>query len=153
MIWCADAAKLEMSMRRIAAPDGANTGGNKGLRRKRRRAGFTLIEMLVVLAIIGLIMALVGPRVLNQLSASREKAATLQIQAFSSALDIFFIDVGRYPSDSEGLNALVTAPGNAPGWKGPYLRTGQVPADPWGNPYRYSTNGREFRIVTDGQGG
>jgi general secretion pathway protein G len=124
--------------------------GNRRLAAKRRRAGFTLIEMLVVLAIIGLIMALVGPRVLNQLSSSREKAATLQIQAFSSALDIFFIDVGRYPTESEGLGALVSPPAGAAGWKGPYLRTGNVPTDPWGNPYRYSLNGRDYKIVTDG---
>ncbi|MCU0830248.1 MAG: type II secretion system major pseudopilin GspG [Rhizobiaceae bacterium] len=128
----------------------AKAPGPATLKRKRRRRGFTLIEMLVVLAIIGLIMALVGPRVLNQLSDSRERAATLQIQAFSSALDIFYIDVGRYPTESEGLNALVTAPSGAAGWKGPYLRTGAVPLDPWGQPYRYSSNGREFRIVTQG---
>jgi general secretion pathway protein G len=120
---------------------------------KRRRRGFTLVEMLVVLAIIGLVTALVGPRVLNQLSNSRERAAELQIQAFSSALDIFLIDNGRYPDEGEGLNALVQRPANADGWNGPYLRTGEVPLDPWGNAYRYVSDGRTFQITTLGPDG
>src|SRR5579871_1999167 len=74
---------------------------------KRSQRGFTLVEMLVVITIIGLIMALVGPRVLNYLSESRVKAARIQIQSFSSALDLFYLDAGRYPTDSEGLTALV----------------------------------------------
>jgi general secretion pathway protein G len=93
--------------------------------------------MLVVITIIGIIMALVGPRVLNYLGESKMKAAKIQIESFGSALDLFYLDLGRYPSGSEGLSALVQRPGSAASWNGPYLKTGVVPNDPWGNPYLY----------------
>src|SRR3978361_1430018 len=108
-------------------------------RRRRRRnpeAGFTLVEILVVITIIGLIMALVGPRVLGYLGESKAKAAKIQIESFSSALDLYFIDLGRSPSSADGLAAL-TRPTNAAGWNGPYLRGGVVPNDPWGHSYVY----------------
>lgn len=105
-------------------------------RRRRGEGGFTLVEILVVITIIGLIMALVGPRVLNYLSESKAKAAKIQIESFSSALDLYFLDLGRYPNSNEGLAAL-TRSNNAPGWNGPYLRGGVVPNDPWGHAYVY----------------
>ena len=84
--------------------------------------GFTLIEILVVITIIGLIMGLVGPRVLNYLSEAKGKAAKIQIESFASALDLYFLDSGRYPTTSEGLTVLVQRPGNALPWNGPYLK-------------------------------
>src|SRR5271163_61265 len=96
---------------------------------RRAEAGFTLVEMLVVITIIGL----VGPRVLSYLGESKVKAAKLQIESFSSSLDLFYLDVGRYPTSSEGLTALTEKPGNTAVWNGPYLKTGAVPLDPWGH--------------------
>jgi general secretion pathway protein G len=99
--------------------------------------GYTLIELLVVLTIISLIVGLTGPRVLGYLSDSRAKTAKLQIEGFSSALDLFFLDTGRYPTSSEGLEALTQRPSGVPIWNGPYVKGGRVPADPWGNVYKY----------------
>jgi general secretion pathway protein G len=100
-------------------------------------AGYTLIEMLVVLTIISLILGLVGPRVLSYLSESRVKTARLQIESFSSALDLYYIDVGRYPTESEGLIALAERPSGVEIWNGPYVKGGRVPMDPWGHAYQY----------------
>ncbi len=105
------------------------------------QAGFTLIEMLVVLVIIGLVMGLVGPRVLNYLSDARTKAARLQIEALSNSLDLFYLDVGRYPTSQEGLGALVRRPAGADTWNGPYVKGGTVPSDPWRNVYVYVAPG------------
>ena len=123
-------------------------------RRRRSQAGFTLVEILVVITIIGLIMALVGPRVLNYLGESKAKAAKIQIESFSSALDLYYLDLGRYPSSNEGLAAL-TRGNNAPGWNGPYLRGGVVPADPWGHNYVYRAPGERapFDIISLGSDG
>jgi general secretion pathway protein G len=120
--------------------------------------GFTLVEMLVVITIIGMIMALVGPRVLNYLSESRVKAAKIQIQSFGSALDLFYLDAGRFPSGSEGLTALTRPVSGVAGWNGPYVKGGNVPNDPWGNPYLYRQPGEhgayEIRSLgSDGQEG
>jgi general secretion pathway protein G len=127
----------------------------------RRRAvsdcerGFTLIEILVVITIIGLIMALVGPRVLNYLTESKVKAARIQIESFSSALDLYYLDMGRYPSSTEGLSALVQPIGNVSGWNGPYLKGSGVPNDPWGHAYLYRSPGERtaYEIMSYGSDG
>jgi general secretion pathway protein G len=95
--------------------------------------------MLVVITIIGLIMGLVGPRVLSYLSESKTKAAKIQIESLVAALDLYYLDNGRYPGANEGLVALVERPSSSSAWNGPYLKTGSVPADPWGHPYVYKT--------------
>ena len=125
---------------------------------RRRQHGFTLVELLVVITIIGLIMGLVGPRVLNYLTESKAKAAKIQIESLGSALDLYFLDVGRYPTTSEGLTALVRRPGSTGAWNGPYLKGGLVPADPWGNAYVYRSPGEHgsYDIISyaaDGQEG
>ncbi|WP_083463682.1 type II secretion system major pseudopilin GspG [Prosthecomicrobium hirschii] len=121
----------------------------------RLRAGFTLVEMLVVLVIIGLLVGLVGPRVFNQLSDAKTKTARIQIESFTNALDLFFLDMSRYPTTAEGLNALMVRPNNAATWNGPYLRGNGVPRDPWNNAYLYRSpgQGRPYEIVSLGSDG
>jgi len=122
---------------------------------RRGQAGFTLVEMLVVITIIGLIMGLVGPRVLTYLGESKVKAAKLQIESFGSSLDLFYLDTGRYPTGSEGLTALAQRPDNTGIWNGPYLKTGAVPADPWGHAYVYRVPAERgpYAIVSLGSDG
>ncbi|NPU10960.1 type II secretion system major pseudopilin GspG [Bradyrhizobium sp. 83012] len=108
---------------------------------REHERGFTLVEMLVVITIIGLIMGLIGPRVLNYLSESKTKAARIQLQSFSAALDLFYLDAGRYPSTSEGLAALAQRPAGLSAWNGPYLKGGTVPKDPWNTDYVYRAPG------------
>jgi general secretion pathway protein G len=119
-------------------------------------AGFTLIEMLVVLAIIGLLVGLVAPRVLGILADSKVKTAHIQIESFKNALDLYFLDEGHYPSTGEGLGALAARPVDESTWNGPYLRGGAVPRDPWNNPYVYRSpgdDGRSYDIISMGEHG
>jgi len=120
-----------------------------------RSAGFTLLELLVVIVIIGLLAAYVGPKYFSQLGKSEVTVARAQIEAFEKSLDTYRLDVGRYPTTEEGLNALMSAPPTAAGkWNGPYLKKG-VPADPWGHAYQYRAPGTkgEYEIVSLGKDG
>jgi general secretion pathway protein G len=117
--------------------------------------GFTLVEMLVVISIIALIMSLVGPRVLNFLGESKVKAAKIQIESLASALDIYALDTGKYPSASDGLTALMQRPAGGTNWSGPYLKGNMVPNDPWGKPYIYRSPGQHgvYDILSYGSDG
>jgi len=108
---------------------------------KNDKNGFTLIELLVVLMILGLLAGVAGPRVLRYLGSAKSDTAALQIEEFGAGLDLFHLEVGRYPTTEEGLKALSEQPSGVRGWNGPYLKKKQIPADPWGNAYRYSFPG------------
>ncbi len=122
---------------------------------KRNNRGFTLIELMVVMIIIALLAGFVAPKFFKRVDESRRTAAKNQISAFESALDMFYIDTGRYPTTEEGLTALVKKPENAKNWKGPYLKKA-IPKDPWGNDYVYKCpgqDGRDYDIISYGADG
>ncbi|HEU4851510.1 MAG TPA: type II secretion system major pseudopilin GspG [Telluria sp.] len=122
---------------------------------KKSAQGFTLLELLVVIVIIGLLAAYVGPKYFAQLGKSEVTVAKAQIESFEKSLDTYRLDVGRYPTTEEGLQALTTAPQTAGAkWNGPYLKKG-VPQDPWGNPYAYRAPGTtgDYEIVSLGKDG
>ena len=121
-------------------------------------AGFTLIELLVVLSIIGLLAGLVGPQVMKHLGGSKTKAAYVQIQDLAAALDMYKLDVGRYPTSDHGLVALVEKPDDTSGWNGPYLRKSIIPKDPWTQEYGFQSPGEHgdfdiFSLGADNQEG
>jgi len=113
--------------------------------RKRRDRGFTLIEMLIVMVILGLLAALVGPRMFGKVGKSRQKAAKAQIALFETALDTYRLDTSRYPTTDQGLQALRVKPSGVERWDGPYLPK-EVPLDPWGHRYVYRSPGEHGDI-------
>src|SRR5207302_1410922 len=142
--------RLSYDLAAVRKPDGrlsrmtSVTINTKGWSNVARQAelGFTLVEMLVVITLISRVMGLVGPRVLSYLTESKVKTAKIQIESIESGLDLYFLDVGRYPTTSEGLGALLAAPGSSAVWNGPYLKGSVVPTDPWGTPYIYRSPGQ-----------
>ncbi|MDB5991306.1 MAG: type secretion system protein GspG [Herbaspirillum sp.] len=129
-----------------------NSRASASLTRPSR--GFTLLELLIVVVIIGLLAAYVGPKYFAQLGKSERTIAKAQIEALGKALDTYRLDVGRYPSSEEGLAALVTKPPSATQWNGPYLQK-SIPMDPWGHPYQYRSPGAtsEIELLSYGKDG
>lgn len=122
-----------------------------------RVRGFTLLELLVVMLIIGLLAGIVGPKFFAQVGKSEAKVARAQIESTVKALELYRLDTGHYPSTEQGLNALMQRPSDEPRWDGPYLKKG-VPADPWGRPYQYKSPGEHgdfdvYSLGKDGQPG
>lgn len=119
-----------------------------------RERGFTLIEIMIVVIIIGLLAGLVGPRLFGKLTQAKQKSAKAQIELFGTALDAFRLDVGRYPTTEEGLKALREKPSGLDSWKGPYLPK-EIPLDPWGKPYVYKSPGEhgEYDLFSYGLDG
>lgn len=120
---------------------------------KDGETGYTLSEMLVVLAILALLMAIVTPQVIGYLDRAKVRAARVQVQSLATTLDLFYFDEGRYPTTEEGLEALVRAPEGATNWAGPYVRGDEQITDPWGRTYRYenpSAHGGAFDLYTLG---
>ncbi len=120
----------------------------------RKSHGFTLLELLVVIVIIGLLAGYVAPRYFSQVGKSEIQVARAQVDALEKALDQYRLDLRRYPTADEGLQALITKPANEPNWNGPYLRKA-VPNDPWGRPYIYRVPGQkgEFDLLSYGRDG
>ena len=121
--------------------------------RRRRTLGFTLLELLVVILIIGLLTGIVAPRFMGQVSRSESTTARAQMDSFSKALDAFRMDTGHYPTSQQGLGALVQQPQGEARWRGPYMQ-GEIPLDPWEMPYQYQSpgpTGRDYLITSYGQ--
>jgi general secretion pathway protein G len=134
-----------------------HSASSRSLPARALQRGFTLLELLVVMVIIGLLASIVAPQYFSQISKSNTKVARAQIESLGQALDQYRLDVGRYPNTEQGLGSLRAAPQNVAAWRGPYLKR-DLPNDPWGNPYQYKAPGQHgeydlFSLGSDGQPG
>jgi general secretion pathway protein G len=143
-----DRPGLQASRRRAAAGGADTLGGQRG---------FTLLELLVVLTIIGLLVGLVAPAALHQLGSAKEKIAHQSIERLASVLDMYKLDIGSYPTTDQGLQALITSPHGVARWNGPYMKGNKIPEDPWGRPFQYRNPsqrpGHEFDLYSLGPAG
>jgi general secretion pathway protein G len=119
---------------------------------RRRQQGFTLLELLVVIVILGMLVAIASPQALKFLGSAKVDTARIQISNLSTVLDLYRLQTGSYPSSSEGLGALVERPASAKNWNGPYVKKADALIDPWGNPYQYRSPGQrsEFDLFSLG---
>jgi general secretion pathway protein G len=127
----------------------------RNFNRRSAEDGYTLIELLVVLAILGLLATIATTQVLKYLASAKLSTAHTQVESFSSALDLYKLDVGHYPTTQEGLSALIAAPAGAQNWSGPYVKNTASLNDPWGHPYIYRAPGQhgEFDLYSEGPEG
>lgn len=118
----------------------------------RKTHGFTLVELLVVLIILGLVASIAGPNVMKYLGSSKTKTAKLQIKEIEAALELYFLDTGQYPANQQGLKLLINNESSVAGWNGPYFKHGQLPLDPWGHDYVYAMPGQHaaFDLISLG---
>jgi general secretion pathway protein G len=126
--------------------------------RRHRQEGYTLVELLVVLAILGLLVAIAAPRLIKYLGSAKVDTAKIQVEKLGGVLDLYHLEVGRYPTDQEGLAALVVRPPQAEAWNGPYLKNRESLTDPWGRPYAYRSPGQHgdydlYSLGADGKEG
>lgn len=122
--------------------------------RVRGQAGYTLLELLVVMGILAALTAMATPQVMGYFAKAKTQSARLQIENINTALEMYYVENGAYPSQSEGLKALVAAPADAPRWNGPYLKNAKNLMDPWGHPYQYTVSEQgEYNVSTTGQNG
>lgn len=123
--------------------------------RRRRQGGYTLVELLVVLAILGLLVAIAAPRLIKYLGSAKSDTAKIQVEKLGGVLDLYHLELGRYPTDDEGLESLIERPPQADSWNGPYLKNRDSLIDPWGRPYIYRSPGQhgDFDLFTLGADG
>jgi general secretion pathway protein G len=133
-------------------------GAHRHDRRKDKdcpESGFTLVELLVVMVILVMLAGIIAPRVLGYIGSSRLKTAAVEIKNLATSLELYYLDVGGYPTTADGLEQLIAANGRTKGWNGPYLNKPKLPVDPWGNPYKYESPGKKspYDLFTFGRDG